>query len=255
MAKIKMVKIDRLIPYEYNARDHSEEQIQQIAASITEFDFLAPIIVDEKFNILAGHGRLQAARLLGMETVPCVEHNHLTEDQKAAYILADNKIAEAATWNRSRLREEIERLTKIQKVDLTVAGFNNLDIERILQGRSPANPNNIYTRKIEAPTYEPRNRTPTVKELYDDSKTKQLQQEITEADIPETIKEFLHKAAERHTVFDFENIADFYAHTTADIQRLMEKSALVIIDFNQAIEYGYISMVEKLLDIVENENG
>jgi ParB-like chromosome segregation protein Spo0J len=92
--EIKYLLIDELIPYSRNPRTHSEEQIAQIAASIREFGFTNPILLDSKKGIIAGHGRLAAAKKLDLKIVPCIDLSHLTEEQKRAYIIADNKLAQ-----------------------------------------------------------------------------------------------------------------------------------------------------------------
>lgn len=95
-------KVDDLKPYANNARTHSPKQIQQIAASMGEFGFTVPVLIDAEGTILAGHARIEAAKLLGMDNVPVILIDHLTETQKRAYILADNKLAELAGWDEGR---------------------------------------------------------------------------------------------------------------------------------------------------------
>ena len=97
----KKTKVKDLIPYARNSRTHSDEQIDQIARSIQEFGFLAPIIINEKNEIIAGHGRLMAAKKIGMDEVPCIDASHLTDAQRKAYVIADNKLPELAGWNLS----------------------------------------------------------------------------------------------------------------------------------------------------------
>jgi ParB-like chromosome segregation protein Spo0J len=97
--KIRKVKVDELLPYARNSRTHSDAQVAQIAASITEFGWTNPILADGDKGIIAGHGRLLAARKLGMDTVPVIELSHLTKAQKQAYIIADNKLALNAGWD------------------------------------------------------------------------------------------------------------------------------------------------------------
>lgn len=103
-----------------------------------------------------------------------------------------------------------------------------------------------YSSKIEAPIYEPKNKKPHILELYDDRKTKRLIHEINTSDLPIEEKTFLIEAARRHTVFNYEKIADYYAHSSKDVQELMERSALVIIDFDKAIEYGYVRLCDEI---------
>src|SRR5713101_1401640 len=108
--RIELWPIDRLIPFARNPRTHSEAQVAQIAASIVEFGFLNPILVDTKAGILAGHGRLLAARQLQLRQVPVIVLDHLTELQKRGYILADNQIALTAGWDEELLRMELAAL-------------------------------------------------------------------------------------------------------------------------------------------------
>lgn len=129
--KIEIRPIDKLVPYARNPRSHSEEQISQIAASIREFGWTNPVIIDDNGMILAGHGRVLAAERLGMTQVPVIEVRHLTEEQKRAYVLADNKIAENSFWDSLLLTTEISELADIG-LDLFSAGFDDEEIKRIL---------------------------------------------------------------------------------------------------------------------------
>ena len=119
---------DELIPYVNNARVHSDDQVTQIAASIKEFGFNNPILLDGANGVIAGHGRLMAAKKLGLETVPCIELSHMTDTQKKAYILADNKLALNATWDDETLKLELENL-KMDDFDLDLTGFD-LDFDK-----------------------------------------------------------------------------------------------------------------------------
>ena len=130
--KIELWNLERLIPYEKNAREHSVEQVAQIAASIVEFGFLNPILVDSNDGIVAGHGRLSAAKELALDVVPVVVLDHLTENQKKAYVLVDNKLAENATWNEDLLAEEIIKLN-LQDFDLNILGWSDEELEALQQ--------------------------------------------------------------------------------------------------------------------------
>lgn len=103
-----------------------------------------------------------------------------------------------------------------------------------------------YTSKINTPVYEPKNIKPKIYELFDDSKTKRLINEIKKSNISDDEKLFLIESAKRHTIFNYQKIADYYAHSNKEIQQLMEKSALVIIDFENAIQYGYVKLSDDL---------
>ena len=129
--------IDRLIPYIRNARTHSEAQIAQIAASIAEFGFLNPILVDTSAGIIAGHGRLRAARKLELPEVPVIVLDHLTESQKRAYVIADNRLAENAGWDEELLRVELAALAE-ESFNVHLTGFEEEDLARLLAQQEAA---------------------------------------------------------------------------------------------------------------------
>ena len=129
--KIEHWPLDRLVPYERNARTHSAEQVAQISASIQEFGFTNPILVASDNGIIAGHGRLQAARELAMDTVPVVVLDHLTPAQRRAYVLADNKLALNAGWDDDLLAEEITAL-HLEDFKLSTLGWSDSDIADML---------------------------------------------------------------------------------------------------------------------------
>ena len=132
---IKKIKTTDLIPYANNSRTHSDEQVLQIASSIKEFGFLNPVIIDADNGIIAGHGRVMAAKKLGIDELPCIDASHLTEAQKKAYIIADNKLALNAGWDDEILRIEFDALKELD-FDLELTGFSldeidGLEIEEI----------------------------------------------------------------------------------------------------------------------------
>lgn len=130
--KITYKKTKDLIPYARNARKHSDAQVTQIAASIQEFGFNAPIAVDKNNVVIYGHGRLLAAKKLGLETVPTVSLEHLTENQRKAYILADNQIALNSTWDDAFLQLELTEL-KESEYDLNKIGFSTDELDSMLK--------------------------------------------------------------------------------------------------------------------------
>src|SRR5579885_1369462 len=134
--RIELWPVDKLVPYARNARTHSDAQVAQIAASIVQFGFNNPILVDTNAGIIAGHGRLLAARKLRLDHVPVVVLDHLTETQKRAYILADNKLAEAAGWDDELLRGELADL-KDADLDLEVLGFSEDELRTLLVEAEP----------------------------------------------------------------------------------------------------------------------
>jgi ParB-like chromosome segregation protein Spo0J len=116
--RIEYRSTDSLVPYERNARTHSEKQVARIAASIGEFGFTNPILLDGSRGIIAGHGRLLAAKRLGLEKVPCIDLGHLTDAQKRAYIIADNKLALNAGWDEELLRLELTGFDPMELADI-----------------------------------------------------------------------------------------------------------------------------------------
>lgn len=137
--QLEYVALKALIPYARNSRSHSVKQVANIAGSIKEFGFTNPVLVDADNGIIAGHGRVLAAELLGMDVVPCLRLSHLTETQKRAYVIADNQLPLGATWNEEMLALELEELS-LSDFDLASVGLdtmlpsiNHADAEAILQ--------------------------------------------------------------------------------------------------------------------------
>ncbi len=130
---MKLVSIDRLVPYVNNARTHSPEQLTKLRSSLREFGFINPVIIDRDFNVIAGHGRIMAAKEEGITEVPCVFVDYLTEAQKKAYILADNRMSLDAGWDEELLRIEIESLQGAD-FDVSLTGFGEDEIADLFAG-------------------------------------------------------------------------------------------------------------------------
>ena len=128
--KLEYLPVSKLTAYETNSRTHSDEQINQIAASINEFGFTNPVLIDPDNTIIAGHGRVQAAKQIGMDEVPCLRLSHLTEAQRKAYVIADNKLALNAGWDDELLRQEIAELKDIE-FDIALLGFSEEELNLI----------------------------------------------------------------------------------------------------------------------------
>lgn len=129
---VESIKTERLIPYARNSRTHSAEQVAQIAASIREFGFTNPVLIDEQDGIIAGHGRVMAARSLSLDDVPCIRLAHLTEAQKRAYVIADNRLALNAGWDMEMLKIEIQELQDVD-FDVNLLGFGADELNAILE--------------------------------------------------------------------------------------------------------------------------
>ena len=135
--RFEKVGIDKLIPYARNARTHSKEQIKQLRASLREFGFVNPCIIDKDYNIIAGHGRVMAAKEEGISEIPCVFAEHLTDAQKRAYILADNRLALNARWDDEMLSVELSDL-QASAFDLSLLGFSDAEMNKLMGGMDNA---------------------------------------------------------------------------------------------------------------------
>ena len=136
MSQVEKVLIEKLIPYARNARTHDEAQVSQIAASIKEFGFNNPILISDDYSIIAGHGRLAAARKLGLAEVPVIRLSHLSDTQRKAYVLADNRLALNAGWDNDLLKLELIEL-KAEDVDLEMLGFSVEELDGLLNALEP----------------------------------------------------------------------------------------------------------------------
>lgn len=240
--EIKMMKTSELIPYINNPRKN-DNAVDAVASSINNFGFKVPIVVDGDNEIVNGHTRLKAAKKLGLTEVPVIVADDLTEEQIRAFRLADNKVSELAEWDMDALKVEMEQIT----MNMQQFGFD-VELEEKAKEESP------YTNRIEAPFYEPTGNDISLKELVDTTKRDALVLEIQKSDIPEDIQDFLIMASQRHLVFDYRNIADYYSNASEEVQELMERSALVIIDFDDAIKNGYVKLAENVMELIPDED-
>ena len=226
--------IKELKPYKKNAKKHNKEQVEQIANSIKEFGFTQPVIIDKNNCVVAGHGRILGAKKAGLKQVPTVTLEELTEEQIKAYRLVDNKLNES-DWDSVLLAQELE---EIKDLNMDLFGFDLA--EEIEQEEKK------YTMKTNIPQYEIKGEEPDITELCDTSKTAELLRRIKESNVTEEQKKFLRFGAYRHLCFNYSKIAEYYAHADKEMQELMEDSALVIIDFEDAIAKGYVQMSEQV---------
>lgn len=229
--KIEYIAVEDLKPYEKNTRKHEKKDVDNIAKSIEKYGMCDAIGIWKDNIIVEGHGRLLACKQLGIKEVPCVRLDHLTDEQRREYAIAHNATAELSIWDKDFLAEELADL------DLTDFDFSFLDDKK---------KENPYTSKIKIPQYEVQGEAPSLFELTDEDKTIDLETEIKASGVSDAEKEFLLKAAQRHRVFNYRNIAEYYAQASPEMQDLMEKSALVIIDYEDAIANGYVRLSERL---------
>jgi len=136
---VTLVSVDELTSYKGNARTHSRRQVRQIADSIAQFGFTNPVLIDDDGMIIAGHGRVKAAKLLGLAAIPTLRLSHLSDSEKRAYMIADNKLAERAGWDRKILATELQALIDLD-FEVGVTGFDVDEIEIILEGTDKPTP-------------------------------------------------------------------------------------------------------------------
>ena len=152
-SELRPVPIDKLVPYANNARTHSPEQIMKLRSSLREFGFVNPVIVDREYNIIAGHGRVEAAKAEGYKEVPCVFADEMTEAQKKAYILADNRMAMDAGWDEELLRVEIEALQEMD-FDPLLTGFDEKELAELMGTEEDAEDDDFNEDEaLEAPSF------------------------------------------------------------------------------------------------------
>ena len=240
------VPLDKLTPWAANPR-RNDHAVEQVAASIDRFGFASPIIARPSGEVIAGHTRLKAAQHLGLDSVP-VRYLDLTDTEARALAIADNRLGELAEWDDERLAE-VMRSIQADGGDLGDLGWDDEALAEALGAMGDNESDETYTNKIVAPIYEPKGEAPKISELYDSSKSMSLISEIEAAALPDDLAAFLWHAAHRHTRFNFRHIAEHYARAAPEVQRLMERSALVIIDFDQAIENGFVRMSERLAEL------
>ena len=151
--ELQLVPLDKLVPYQNNARTHSPEQINKLRSSLREFGFINPVIIDRDFGIIAGHGRVLAAREEGITEVPCVFADHLTEAQKKAYIIADNRMALDAGWDEALLRVEIEAL-QADAFDSLLTGFDEKELSKLFDDGKEAKDDDFdVDAELKKPTF------------------------------------------------------------------------------------------------------
>ena len=242
--KIIKINIDEITPYKNNAKMHTPEQIEQIKRSIEQFGMNDPIAVWGKDNIIVeGHGRLEALKQLGYTEVDCIRLDHLTDEERKAYTLAHNKLTMNTDFDFDILNME---LGDIADIDMSNFGFD-------LEFEEEEEEDKTYTNRIDIPHYEVTGEQPQISELLKEDKSNKLINKIKKSNISVDEKEFLIKASARHYAFDYSKIAEYYAHADREMQELMEESALVIIDYKDAIKNGY-ALLSKEINKMSDED-
>ena len=237
-----------------NPRIHPQHQRDVIRASLQRFGIISPVVVSKRSGYLIdGHERVWQALAEGDDTlVPYVEAD-VEEDKEAELILTYDKSTMMAEYDPVNLQLLMEQVNTDDEVLAKL--FAEMEQEYIaVEDDALQLPSHEYTQKIDPIIYTPQSKvSPPVDTLCNTSRTDTLLAEIKRADIPEEVKRFLELASYRHTVFNYSQIAEYYAHAPKNIQLLMEDSALVIIDFDRAIELGYVKLQQDVLEVYRGD--
>ena len=232
-----------------NARRRTDRSSTLIAESLKRFGAARSIVIDEDNRILAGNGTIEGAKVAGIKNIRIIEtdgteiiavrRTDLSEEEKVGLALADNRTSDLSEWDGAMLHQISE------EHDIST-WFDKQELDELFGTEEAIDEDSPYTNKTTAPIYEPSGTQHKPEHLYDINKTNQLIAEIQIADIPDNIKTFLISAAYRHTAFNYSKIADYYATAPKEIQSFFEDSALVIIDFEQAIQNGFVRLDERV---------
>lgn len=249
---VKHVDITTIFENPVNPRIIRDEKFQKLVQSIKSFPEMLeirPIVVNADNVVLGGNMRLRACIEAGLKTVPIINADHLTEEQQKEFIIKDN--VGFGEWDWGKLKEWDD--TNLGDWGLDILDFDSPkgiaeDLGTVTEQE------NRYTNKIELPIYEARDEKPSASCLVDTTKKDSLSRRILEADISNEDRDFLIEAATRHSVFNYQRVADYYAHSSKKVQELMEESALVIIDFDKAIELGFVDLTKGLGDAYLKSN-
>lgn len=241
---IEYVPADAVTTHPDNAR---QGDIGAIHTSIETNGVYRPLIVQRSTGyILAGNHTYQAMLHAGLEEVPVV-YRDVDDVQAKRIMLADNRTADLGDYDTQAL---VDLLTSLPDIEGT--GYDGDDLDDLLTSlaeKDEEDREGWYTDKVTVPQYEIVGEQPTLDELWDDSKTRELIDAIDRTpDLPDDVADFLRHAAARHTVFNYRKVAEYYPHAPATVQRLMEQSALVIVDLDDAIRFGFTKFHETLAE-------
>jgi len=244
------MKISEIKENPRNPRKIGEKEFLKLKNSIKrdpKFMELRPIIVDDNGIILGGNQRYNAIKSLGMEEIPdnwVKKASGLSEKEKKRFIIIDNSPdAISGVWDFLEIAENFS------DIGLDFSLIEEIEDEEIKEKEEET----IYEKKVKSPIYEMKGEKPAIRELFDRGKFDELLEQIENSDIDEESKDFLRLAASRHICFNYQKIAEFYAHASKEVQILMENSFLVVIDFNKAIEDGFVKLSSSILEIAEND--
>lgn len=223
-----------------NWRVHPKRQQDALDGVLSRVGWVQDVIINRTTGRLVdGHLRVQLAGRKGEKTVPVV-YVELTEEEEKLVLATLDPLSEMAGTDKEQLSDILRGMEYDDK--------RISDMLEQLGRRTGGLLDEKYVRSVTAPIYEPTGERPYLSALFDCAKADSLVKRIDKAKIPEDVKEFLRRAAQRHVVFNYRNIAEYYAHADKDVQELFEESALVIIDFGKAIEMGYVQLADDIAE-------
>lgn len=251
-----------LVEHPRNPNTHPQTQLERLADVIRGNGWRQPITISDLSGyIIKGHGRYQAAKLAGFSDVPVEVQHYENEAAELADMLADNRIAELSEMDMNALNATLQALQIEDPAAVELSGYTDDEWANIraelddIANEEDTEPDDTYTSKAERPQYEPTGEAPPIEQLVNPTKTAELLAEIESATgISDAERAFLIQAAQRHLQFSYQDVAEYYASASPEMQRLMEASALVIIDYNDAIKHGYARLAASLQEQKAAEN-
>lgn len=246
--KLETVQIGNLKLDDQNARLHPPEGQEALRNSLELFGQRKPIVVSSDNTVVAGNGTLQAAQDLGWDTITVVRiPEDWTAEQIRAFALADNRTNELSKWDWETVVKQVEELEALD-IDMKALAFDAemVPSDAVTREREVGGD---YTTTVKVPQYEIQGEKPDLADIVDDTKAESLREQIRQADLPDEVRDFLLLAANRHTVFNYKNIAEYYAHQPKEIQELFEASALVILDPEDAIAKGFAKFSDRMMEL------
>lgn len=252
--EIVYVAVEKIKPYANNPRIN-KKAVEKVMKSIQAYGFKVPCVLDKNYLLITGHTRWEAAKRLKMKRIPCIIASDLNKAKADAFRIADNKVAEYSTWDMTKLKEELSKI-QLEDIEFDDMGFDNdFSIEKLglvdMPEGSDGDEGEIetekYSTKTNIPQYEIQGLNIKLSDCIDKQKYVELLKEIENSTVSDAQKKFLKLAATRHIRFIYKNIAEYYASTNSEMQRLMEHSALVIIDIDDAIRNGYARLTKEVM--------
>lgn len=236
---------DQLLANPRNWRTHPRAQQEALKGALDQVGWVQQVLVNQRTgHLVDGHLRVQLALRHGAPTVP-VTYVDLSEEEEGLVLASLDPISAMAGRDDEQLRQLLAEITfDTQELEAAITAATGLPDEKDLER---------YTDTINPPHYEPGGELPKIADLYDQTRAQELRREISAADLPEDVRAFLYAATARHVRFHYARIADFYAQTTPEIQRLMEASALVILDPDDAMARGYARLKATLMELEEGD--